>query len=313
MDPTAIGSSSSEATESENSCNERYDYEKKSTMPCNKIKQKSKNEEKGEGEEKEKEEEDEDEEEERLKNETTRFPDPYDEAPIRGEVLYHDLDFLRENNDIDSIGRDLRLHDRFFIDEQQKQQQQQQRLKRTFQRPASLKSVNSYEYREALPGTGRRHLTMENKDRHEHYMIPTHEPNRSNDKRTMSLFNPDFLPNFNDMLMYVGHTGITRERDYYRCNVDPNEWSNNEANSSIVDERSSNIYDCNDRPDDESSCGYPYNLEQEPDYASIRQMVLDVRDQREQDCENIYAPVGFQGFKSQGRNDFDCWVLINRV
>ncbi|XP_043282577.1 MATH and LRR domain-containing protein PFE0570w-like [Venturia canescens] len=312
MDQTAIGSSSSEATESENSCTERYDYEKKSTMPGNKIKQKSEEEEDEEDEEGEEEgeegEEEDDDEKERSKRETPRIGDPYDEAPSRGEALYHDLDFLRENNGIDSIGRNLRLHDRYFIDEQQKQQQQQQqqqRLKRNFQRPASLKSVNSYEYRETA-GSGRRHFTMENKGQHEHYMIPTHEPNRSNDKRTMSLFNPDFLPNFNDMLMYVGNTGITRDRDYYRCNVDPNEWSNNDANSSILDDRSSNIYDCNDRPDDESSCGDPYNLEQEPDYASIRQMVLDVRDTREQDCENIYAPVGFQGFKSQGRKDFDC-------
>ncbi|XP_034934164.1 uncharacterized protein, partial [Chelonus insularis] len=38
---------------------------------------------------------------------------------------------------------------------------------------------------------------------HEHYMVPTHEPNRPSDNRTLSLFNPEFLPNFNDMLMYV--------------------------------------------------------------------------------------------------------------
>uniref|UniRef100_A0A6V7JWX8 Uncharacterized protein n=1 Tax=Bracon brevicornis TaxID=1563983 RepID=A0A6V7JWX8_9HYME len=41
-------------------------------------------------------------------------------------------------------------------------------------------------------------------DRHrfpdEHYMIPTTNPK---DKRTLSLFNPEFLPNFNDMMMYA--------------------------------------------------------------------------------------------------------------
>lgn len=47
-------------------------------------------------------------------------------------------------------------------------------------------------------------------NQHEHYMVPTHEPNCQNDNRTISLFNPEFLPNFNDMLMYVAQPDIDR-------------------------------------------------------------------------------------------------------
>ncbi|KAH0545685.1 hypothetical protein KQX54_002362 [Cotesia glomerata] len=44
----------------------------------------------------------------------------------------------------------------------------------------------------------------------EHYMVPTHEPNRpTSDSRTLSLFNPEFLPNFNDMLMYVARPELS--------------------------------------------------------------------------------------------------------
>lgn len=37
---------------------------------------------------------------------------------------------------------------------------------------------------------------------HDHYMVPTRDPRELND-RILSLFNPQFLPNFNDMIMYV--------------------------------------------------------------------------------------------------------------
>ncbi|XP_019698519.1 uncharacterized protein LOC109504154 [Harpegnathos saltator] len=46
-------------------------------------------------------------------------------------------------------------------------------------------------------------------DRHEmtenardHYMVPTRDPRELNE-RILSLFNPQFLPNFNDMITYV--------------------------------------------------------------------------------------------------------------
>ena len=37
---------------------------------------------------------------------------------------------------------------------------------------------------------------------HDHYMVPTRDPRELNE-RILSLFNPQFLPNFNDMIMYV--------------------------------------------------------------------------------------------------------------
>ncbi|XP_076237474.1 uncharacterized protein LOC143181119 [Calliopsis andreniformis] len=36
----------------------------------------------------------------------------------------------------------------------------------------------------------------------DHYMVPTRDPRELNE-RILSLFNPQFLPNFNDMIMYV--------------------------------------------------------------------------------------------------------------
>ncbi|XP_071862748.1 uncharacterized protein, partial [Bombus fervidus] len=38
----------------------------------------------------------------------------------------------------------------------------------------------------------------------DHYMVPTRDPRELNE-RILSLFNPQFLPNFNDMMMYVGN------------------------------------------------------------------------------------------------------------
>lgn len=42
---------------------------------------------------------------------------------------------------------------------------------------------------------------------HDHYMLPT--TNKINKRSSLSLFNPDFLPNFNDMLAYVSQTNNT--------------------------------------------------------------------------------------------------------
>ncbi|XP_076623619.1 uncharacterized protein LOC143343028 [Colletes latitarsis] len=42
----------------------------------------------------------------------------------------------------------------------------------------------------------------ETTNNHDHYMVPTHDPRELNE-RILSLFNPQFLPNFNDMIMYV--------------------------------------------------------------------------------------------------------------
>ncbi|CAK9804222.1 SEMA-1A [Anthophora quadrimaculata] len=39
---------------------------------------------------------------------------------------------------------------------------------------------------------------------HDHYMVPTRDPRELNE-RILSLFNPQFLPNFNDMIMYVAN------------------------------------------------------------------------------------------------------------
>ena len=38
----------------------------------------------------------------------------------------------------------------------------------------------------------------------DHYMVPTRDPRELNE-RILSLFNPQFLPNFNDMIMYVAN------------------------------------------------------------------------------------------------------------
>ncbi|XP_017755973.1 PREDICTED: uncharacterized protein LOC108547812 [Eufriesea mexicana] len=43
----------------------------------------------------------------------------------------------------------------------------------------------------------------------DHYMVPTRDPRELNE-RILSLFNPQFLPNFNDMIMYVANQYDTR-------------------------------------------------------------------------------------------------------
>ncbi|XP_076386833.1 uncharacterized protein LOC143264278 [Megachile rotundata] len=43
----------------------------------------------------------------------------------------------------------------------------------------------------------------------DHYMVPTRDPREFNE-RILSLFNPQFLPNFNDMIMYVTSQYDTR-------------------------------------------------------------------------------------------------------
>ncbi|XP_034171024.1 uncharacterized protein LOC117600127, partial [Osmia lignaria lignaria] len=43
----------------------------------------------------------------------------------------------------------------------------------------------------------------------DHYMVPTRDPREFNE-RILSLFNPQFLPNFNDMIMYVASQYDTR-------------------------------------------------------------------------------------------------------
>ncbi|XP_033330736.2 uncharacterized protein LOC117222857 [Megalopta genalis] len=49
----------------------------------------------------------------------------------------------------------------------------------------------------------------ESSSTHDHYMVPTRDPRELNE-RILSLFNPQFLPNFNDMIMYVASQCDTR-------------------------------------------------------------------------------------------------------
>ena len=62
-----------------------------------------------------------------------------------------------------------------------------------------------------------RSATLEKQDfreMHEHYMVPTHDPTRVS-KKSLSLFNPQFLPNFNDMIMYVAQGDTRNTRQFY--------------------------------------------------------------------------------------------------
>ena len=52
----------------------------------------------------------------------------------------------------------------------------------------------------------------------EHYMVPTHDPSRVS-KKSLSLFNPQFLPNFNDMIMYVAQGDAKNSRQFYPNNA----------------------------------------------------------------------------------------------
>lgn len=54
---------------------------------------------------------------------------------------------------------------------------------------------------------------------HDHYMIPTHNQSEVN-KRALSLFNPQFLPNFNDMLMCVAQYGSNEGLGFFSGNND---------------------------------------------------------------------------------------------
>lgn len=56
---------------------------------------------------------------------------------------------------------------------------------------------------------GHRHRALDefnrgDESRGDHYMVPTRDPRELNE-RILSLFNPQFLPNFNDMIMYVAN------------------------------------------------------------------------------------------------------------
>lgn len=53
------------------------------------------------------------------------------------------------------------------------------------------------------------------REMHEHYMVPTHDPNRVS-KKSLSLFNPQFLPNFNDIIMYVAQGDTKDSRQLYK-------------------------------------------------------------------------------------------------
>lgn len=57
------------------------------------------------------------------------------------------------------------------------------------------------------PGHRRRASDLAREDEEatrDHYMVPTCDPRELNE-RILSLFNPQFLPNFNDMIMYVAN------------------------------------------------------------------------------------------------------------
>lgn len=60
------------------------------------------------------------------------------------------------------------------------------------------------DFYEESPSRSIAHEKAEFREMHEHYMVPTHDPNRVS-KKSLSLFNPQFLPNFNDIIMYVAH------------------------------------------------------------------------------------------------------------
>ncbi|XP_066598851.1 uncharacterized protein [Prorops nasuta] len=74
--------------------------------------------------------------------------------------------------------------------------------------PADFSLVHGYESvrgrsADDLRRAGQRWIAnFAQESRHDHYMVPTRSPRELN-QRILSLFNPQFLPNFNDMVMHV--------------------------------------------------------------------------------------------------------------
>ena len=148
-----------------------------------------------------------------------------------------------------------------------------------------------------------------NTAQHEHYMIPTHEtnPNRTSDKRTLSLFNPEFLPNFNDMLMYVGGrcSDVPNDSQYNLYHQQPPQHSS----QSFPNKSSYNVHiRDDDRIGDETT---DYSCIVEPNYATLRHdrrnQHQPYHQQRDQDCcENVYAPVGLEALQGRANIDYNC-------
>lgn len=314
-------SSSSEATESENSCNERYDYEKSSNSAtakrngCGGVGVAARSATSRSGSEKA----------------LDRVAESLDDQPPVEPVA--DLDFFVDRTDESSL-RDARYQSERYIDDryiddryieeryiedpyienryiedryiEDRLQQQLRTGKRTNQRPASIKSAGSYDGRDPSSAAPIDSGGRTSGGQREHYMIPTHhEPNRSSDKRTVSLFNPDFLPNFNDMLMYVGRgTEPEANRDFYRRNLDDDETNWQKNSPSIVDP--SKRYEKNSCPRIDITDDLSRNIDVA--YASLRLADrVGMRGQpTDQECDNIYAPVGLQALQAHRRIDYDC-------
>lgn len=182
-DGTVAVSSSSEATESENSCNDRYDYDKSSqnsiarrnslpaasTVSCSSS-------------------------EIDLRCHVSQGFEP------PGYDFVVNPEFLVERNG------ETTQRSRIYCD-QRPSDTAAKSTKASTPVPRSRTNSRFAESLDHLDTTrsrrNNRGKSTEYDPQHEHYMVPTHEPNRPNDNRTLSLFNPDFLPNFNDMLMYV--------------------------------------------------------------------------------------------------------------
>jgi hypothetical protein len=185
--PTSSGSSS-DATESENTCNDHNDYEKStcligrrnslpaaSTVSCSSS-------------------------EINLKH----VHDHQFNPPVYDFVV--NPDFLALRNDPITVHHCSRMkydqNNDTIVSKSTKVQVPVLVSSMTGSRSKTNSKFDRFESYDELVNNTREEVNFDSS--HEHYMIPTTNPK---EKRSLSLFNPEFLPNFNDMLAYVSDTG----------------------------------------------------------------------------------------------------------